>query len=140
MESVSGNVMLTTGYLLILHSNNIASNTDKQLHAVALMTISKMQLQNEQLETWLSLQEPCYYMPRQGGQVQFISVLWPYELRIVVYFHITVPVLLDGQSQLELFSGVKMGFRMRDNHAFLCPIIALQNSLAAGDTISNCLL
>ena len=49
--------------------------------------------------------------------------------------HNTVPVLLDGRSRLELFSGANVGFRMKDNHAFACPVFALQNTLAAGITI-----
>ncbi|KAL7474267.1 hypothetical protein ACHAW6_000247 [Cyclotella cf. meneghiniana] len=60
---------------------------------------------------------------------------WPYAVRMAVYIHNTVPVLLDGRSQLELFSGTNVGFRMKDNHAFACPVFALQNSLAAGNTI-----
>ena len=61
--------------------------------------------------------------------------LWPYAVRMAVYIHNHVPVLLDRRSQLELFSGTKMGFRMKVNHAFACPVFALQNSLAAGNTI-----
>ena len=61
--------------------------------------------------------------------------LWPYAVRMTVYIHNTVPVLLDRRSQLELFSGTNVGLRMRDKHAFTCPVFALQNSLAAGNTI-----
>ncbi len=61
--------------------------------------------------------------------------LWPYALRYAVYIHNTVPVLLNGRSRIELFSGVNVGFRMKDNHAFGCPVFAMQNSLAAGNTI-----
>jgi hypothetical protein len=48
--------------------------------------------------------------------------LWPYAVRMAVHIHNTVPVLLDGRSRLELFSGTNVGFRMRDNHAFGCPV------------------
>lgn len=34
-----------------------------------------------------------------------------------------------------MFAGVNMGFRMRDNHAFACPVFALQNSPVAGNTM-----
>jgi hypothetical protein len=47
--------------------------------------------------------------------------LWPYALRMAVYVYNTAPVLLDGTSRLERFSGVNCGFRMKDNHAFGCP-------------------
>jgi len=61
--------------------------------------------------------------------------LWPYEIRMDVHIHSTVPVLLDRRSRLELFSGTNTGFRMKNNHAFACSVFTLQNSLAAGTTI-----
>ena len=61
--------------------------------------------------------------------------LWPYAVRMAVYIYNTAPVLLDGKSRIELFSGVNVGFRMKDNHVFGCPVFALQNNLAAGNTI-----
>jgi hypothetical protein len=61
--------------------------------------------------------------------------LWPYALRYAVYLHNTVPILPDGTSRLEAFSGVKIGYRMKDNHAFGCPVFALQNDLASGKKI-----
>lgn len=66
------------------------------------------------------------------GPLMLVAI---YAIRTAVYIHNTVPVLLDGRSLLELFSGTNVGFRMRDNHAFACPVFALQNSLAAGNTI-----
>ncbi len=61
--------------------------------------------------------------------------LWPYAVRMAVYIFNTAPVLLDGKSRIELFSGVNVGFRMKDNHVFGCPVFALQNDLASGNTI-----
>jgi hypothetical protein len=63
--------------------------------------------------------------------------LWPYALRLrmAVYVYNTAPVLLDSTSRLEQFSGMNCGFRMKDNHAFGCPVFALQNDLAAGNKI-----
>jgi hypothetical protein len=61
--------------------------------------------------------------------------LWPYALRMAVYVYNTAPVLIDGTSRLERFSGVNCGFRMKDNHAFGCPVFTLQNDLAAGNKI-----
>ena len=61
--------------------------------------------------------------------------LWPYAVRMAVYIYNTAPVLLDGKSRIELFSGVNVGFCMKDNHVFGCPVFALQNDLAAGNTV-----
>ncbi|KAL7483246.1 LOW QUALITY PROTEIN: hypothetical protein ACHAW6_008893 [Cyclotella cf. meneghiniana] len=61
--------------------------------------------------------------------------LWLYMIRTAVYLHNTLPILLDGRSQLEMFAGINVGFLMRDNHVFECPVFTLQSSLVAGDTI-----
>jgi hypothetical protein len=55
---------------------------------------------------------------------------WPGHMHCAVHLHNTVPVLLDGTSRLERFSGVNVGSRMKDNHTFGCPVFALQNDLA----------
>ena len=34
-----------------------------------------------------------------------------------------------------LFSGSRVGVRMRDQHTFACPVFALQNNLAAGNAM-----
>jgi hypothetical protein len=52
-----------------------------------------------------------------------------------VQLHNSVPVLNDGTSRLERFSGVNVGSRMKENHTFGCPVFALQNDLAAGNAI-----
>jgi len=61
--------------------------------------------------------------------------LWPYALQYAVHLYNTVPTLQDGVSLLELFSGTRVGSRMKDQHTFACPVFALQNSLAAGNSI-----
>jgi hypothetical protein len=61
--------------------------------------------------------------------------LWPYALRMAIHLHNTVPSLADGRSPLEVFASLAVGSKMRDNHTFGCPVFALQNALAAGNTI-----
>jgi hypothetical protein len=61
--------------------------------------------------------------------------LWPYALHYAVHLYNTVPTLQDGVSQVELFSGTQVGSHMKDQHTFACPDFALQNSLAAGNSI-----
>ena len=58
--------------------------------------------------------------------------LWPYALRSACLLHNTLPVMQDGSSRLEIFSGIRVGMRMRDIHAFGCPVFALQTQLASG--------
>ena len=61
--------------------------------------------------------------------------LWPYAIRCAVHVYNTAPVLEGGISRIERFCGVNVGFRMKDHHAFGCPVFALQNDLAAGNKI-----
>ena len=61
--------------------------------------------------------------------------LWPYALRYAVHIYNIAPVMPDGSSRLELFSGTRVGVRMRDQHTFACPVFALQNNLAAGKSL-----
>jgi hypothetical protein len=61
--------------------------------------------------------------------------LWPYALHYVVHLYNMVPTLQHGVSQLELFLGTRVGSHMKDQHTFACPVFALQNSLAAGNSI-----
>ena len=61
--------------------------------------------------------------------------LWPYAMRTAIHTYNTAPVLSDNTSRIEKFSGVSVGFRMKDNHSFGCPVFALQNDLAAGNKI-----
>eukprot|EP00956_Cyclotella_meneghiniana_P036124 scaffold121847_cov45-Cyclotella_meneghiniana.AAC.1 len=45
--------------------------------------------------------------------------LWPYAMRTAIHVFNTAPVLEECTSiRIEKFSGVKVGFRMKDNHAF----------------------
>ncbi len=59
-------------------------------------------------------------------------VLWPYALRNATLLHISLPVLEDGTSRLELFSSIQVGCNMKHVHTFVCPVFALQNELASG--------
>jgi hypothetical protein len=61
--------------------------------------------------------------------------LWPYALRNAVHLHNTAPVLPDSTSRLEKFSGTSLGFHMKDNYTFSCPVFPLQNDLASGSKI-----
>ncbi len=44
-------------------------------------------------------------------------------------------MLKDGQSKLELLSGIQVGSSLKSMHTFGCPVFALQNALAAGHSI-----
>ena len=61
--------------------------------------------------------------------------LWPYALRNAALLFNTLPVLEDGTSRLELFSSIRVGSSMKNIHTFGCPVFALQNALASGNTI-----
>jgi hypothetical protein len=61
--------------------------------------------------------------------------LWPYALRNAMAMHNSLPVLHDGTSRLELFSGIRVGTRMQTLHTFGCPVFALRNELASGNTL-----
>lgn len=61
--------------------------------------------------------------------------LWPYALHNAAVLFNSLPVLDDGTSRLEKFSSICVGAAMRSFHAFGCPVFALHNSLASGNTI-----
>ncbi len=61
--------------------------------------------------------------------------LWPYTLGNTVYLDNTLPVLGDGTSRMESFSLIRLGSKMKHLHAFGCPVFALENNLAAGNSI-----
>ena len=61
--------------------------------------------------------------------------LWPYALRNAMAMHNSLPVLDDGTSRSELFSGIRVGTRMRSIHTFGCPVFALRNELAGGNSL-----
>ena len=48
-----------------------------------------------------------------------------------------VRVLDNGTSQLELFSSIQVGMKLRHMHTFGCPVFALQNELSSGGTIPH---
>jgi len=61
--------------------------------------------------------------------------LWPYALSNAAVLFNSLPVLDDGTSRLEKFSSICIGAAMRSFHTFGCPVFALHNSLASGNTI-----
>ncbi len=61
--------------------------------------------------------------------------LCPYAVRNAVLLHNSLPVLEDGISRLELFSSIQVGCDMRHVHTFACPVFALDNALASGNTL-----
>jgi hypothetical protein len=61
--------------------------------------------------------------------------LWPYALRSASLLFNTLPVLEGGASRLELFSSIRVGANMKYMHTFGCPVFALSNALAAGNSI-----
>jgi hypothetical protein len=63
------------------------------------------------------------------------TALWPYALMNVTLLHSTLLMLEDSSSWLELFSSIRVGAKMVHNHTFACLVFALQNELAAGNTI-----
>ncbi len=63
--------------------------------------------------------------------------LWQYVLKNAVYLHNTLPVLEDGISRLKRFSSIRVGSKMKHLYAFCCPVFALKNDLAAGNSIPH---
>jgi hypothetical protein len=53
------------------------------------------------------------------------TALWPYALRSAAYLNNVLPTLEDGQSKLELFSGIRVGSSLKRMHTFGCPVFAL---------------
>jgi hypothetical protein len=48
---------------------------------------------------------------------------------------LSLPVLEGGSSRLELFSSIRVGASMKHLHTFGCPVFALHNALALGNSI-----
>ncbi len=63
------------------------------------------------------------------------TALWPYTLCHTAYLGNVLPILLDGQLRLELFSSIKVGINMRFLHTFGCPVYALSNELASNKAV-----
>jgi hypothetical protein len=72
---------------------------------------------------------------RQRWPQAMSTALWPYALRHAVYLSNVLPMHKDGQSWLELFSGIRVGSNMRFLHTFGCPVFALHNSLALNKSL-----
>jgi hypothetical protein len=96
--------------------------------------ISKMGSPNVQFGTSPRVPKSSSCTCTSAGQPQCIP-LWPYALRNAALLRNTLPMLEDGSSWLELFSSIRVGAKMAHNHMFPCPVFALQNKLAAGNTI-----
>jgi hypothetical protein len=64
-------------------------------------------------------------MQKHDSRLVFTGVCGLYALCNAVHIYNTSPVLPDGTSRLEKFSGTTVGFRMKDNHTFGCPVFAL---------------
>jgi hypothetical protein len=63
------------------------------------------------------------------------TALWLYALRHTAHLNNVLPTLPEGQSKLELFSSIKVGYNMRFLHTFGCPVFALNNALASSKAI-----
>jgi hypothetical protein len=61
--------------------------------------------------------------------------LWPYAIWNAVLLHNSLPVLEDGTSRLELFSSIWVGCNMKHVHTIACPVFALDNALASGNSL-----
>jgi hypothetical protein len=72
---------------------------------------------------------------RQQWPQAMSTALWPYALCHAAYLSNVLPTHKDGQSQLELFSGIRVGSNMRFLHTFDCPVFALHNSLALNKSL-----
>jgi hypothetical protein len=72
---------------------------------------------------------------RQRWPAAVHTALWPYALRNAALMHNALPTLEDGSSRLELFGSIRVGSKMAHNNTFACPVVALQNELAAGNLI-----
>jgi hypothetical protein len=61
--------------------------------------------------------------------------LWPYKLRSANQLRQVTPDKEDGTSPLERFSGAEVAANLKDCHTPLCPVYALNSSLASGKSI-----
>jgi hypothetical protein len=74
---------------------------------------------------------------RQCWPAAIHLALWPYALRSATHLHNTLLFLEDVTSRLERFSSIQVGSKMKHHHAFGCPVLALENDLAAGSPIPH---
>jgi hypothetical protein len=61
--------------------------------------------------------------------------LWSYAIWNAILLHNSLPVLEDGTSRLELFSSIRAGCNMKHVHTFACPMFALDDALASGNSL-----
>jgi hypothetical protein len=83
-----------------------------------------------------SLRKQLLHMQQQRPAAIHLT-LWPYDLSNAVYLLNTLPNLKDDTSRLERFSLIRVGSKMKHLHAFGCPVFALENDLAAGNSIPH---
>ena len=132
--SMSNTTMQTTAALPTTPSSTTAPYGNNDSPIAGSMPTSKMVWQRAIRDiTEGGRKQLLHAMARWPEAVDL--ALWPYALRYAVHLYNTVPVLEDGISRLELFAGTQVGKRMRDHHTFACPVFALQNSLAAGNSL-----
>jgi hypothetical protein len=61
--------------------------------------------------------------------------LWPYVLRSSNQLRQVTPYKEDGTSPLKRFSGAEVATNLKDCHTPLCPVYAINSSLANGSSI-----
>jgi hypothetical protein len=113
------------------HVNKAANNSP----FAGSTPISKMELQKCAIQDLSESARKQLLHARQRWPAAVHTALWPYALRNAALLHNALPMLEDGSSWLELFSSIQVGAKMANNHAFACPVFALQNKLAAGNLI-----
>jgi hypothetical protein len=74
---------------------------------------------------------------QQQWPATFHLALWPYVLRNAFHLHNIFPVLEDRTSRLARFRSIRVGSKMKHLHAFGCPVFALENNLAAGNSLPH---
>ena len=61
--------------------------------------------------------------------------LWPYALRAATQYHNQLRTDTSGKSPIEKFANVQVGTNMHHMHTFGCPVYALNNALASGNSL-----
>ena len=61
--------------------------------------------------------------------------LWPYALRAATQYHNQLRTDTSGKSPIEKFANIQVGANMHHMHTFGCPVYALNNALASGNSL-----
>ena len=61
--------------------------------------------------------------------------LWPYALRAATQYHNQLKTDTSGKSPIEKFANIQVGANMHHMHTFGCPVYALNNALASGNSL-----